>query len=145
VARAGVAPAVGARPRRIWRRGGRCGRRGVAADLARWIAVADGNDCGRGWKGGRLRGLRVEKSRRAGVFGCRVVAADLARRIAGAARREITACSRGAQQGLWTPTLRTFSILQSRYKTAKVTVSTSARISGRHDFESTLHVWCCNS
>jgi hypothetical protein len=54
----------------------------VAADLARWIAVADGNDCGRGWKGGRLRGLRVEKSRRAGVFGRRVVAADLARRIA---------------------------------------------------------------
>jgi hypothetical protein len=43
--------------------GGRCGRRGVAADLARRIAAADGNDCGRGWKGGGLRGLRVEKSR----------------------------------------------------------------------------------
>jgi hypothetical protein len=38
------------------RRGGRCGRRGVPADLARWIAAADGNDCDRGWKGGGLRG-----------------------------------------------------------------------------------------
>jgi hypothetical protein len=56
------------------RSGGRCGRRGVAADLARWIAAADGKaaDCG---------GLRVEKSRRAGVAGAGSVAADLARRI----------------------------------------------------------------
>jgi hypothetical protein len=73
---------------------GPCGRRGVAADLARRIAAMDGKaadcggcewrnrgvravraqgcgggfgaaDCGHGWKGGRLRGLRVEKSRRA--------------------------------------------------------------------------------
>jgi hypothetical protein len=41
------------------------GRRGVAADLARRIAAADGNNCGRGRKGGGLRGLRVEKSWRA--------------------------------------------------------------------------------
>jgi hypothetical protein len=79
-----VARAVGARPRRIWRRGGRCGRgwkglragdgrrriargdlpsasRGVAADLAQGRRIWRG----RGWKGLRAGGLRA-KNRAAG-------------------------------------------------------------------------------
>jgi hypothetical protein len=91
------------------RSGGRCGRRGVAADLARWIAAADGNDCGRGWKGGGLRGAaggeiaaggRCGRRECGGGFGAADWPRMERRRIARAARGEIAACSRRAEQTL---------------------------------------------
>jgi hypothetical protein len=104
---AGVGVAGAGVCRRIWRGGLR--------PRMETIATADGKaaDCG---------GLRVEKSRRAGVAGAGSVAADLAWRIGrGWKKADCGGCawSRGVLAAdrtgpVWTPTLRTYRVVEIR-------------------------------